>query len=146
MKSGKPFGYRRAIRVPGLKRMCCKLRGTPIKAVLPVFVSMLATITTSVRSPCLSGPPSLPRIRTLRRLLSTQGSAEGVAVGLSAGVAAVGGGGSGAVGAGDAPLSGEQAASPLATTVRATEAAVRFMTLGRTSASFSSHLFGYRWP
>jgi hypothetical protein len=104
------------------------LRGTPIKAVLPVLVSMLATITTSVRSPCLSGPPSLPRIRTLRRLLPTQGSAEGVAVGLGAGAAALGLMDSMAGGAADAPLPGEQAASPLAARVRDTQAAVRFMT------------------
>src|SRR5215475_1910674 len=128
MKSGKPFGYRRAIRVPGLKRMCCRLRGTPIRAVLPVLVSMLATITTSVRSPCRSGPPSLPRIRMFRRFLSAQGSAEGVGVGLGVGAAAVGALDSMAGGALEAPLPLEQAARPLAARVKATQATARLMT------------------
>jgi hypothetical protein len=64
----------------------------------------------------------------LRRLLPTQGSAEGVAVGLGAGAAALGLMDSMAGGAADAPLPGEQAASPLAARVRDTQAAVRFMT------------------
>jgi hypothetical protein len=91
-----------------------------IKAVLLVFVSMLATIA-SVRWPCLSGAPSLPRIRTLRRLLPPRDRQKALQSGLSR-CGSGGRGGLSGVGAGDTPLPGEQAASPVATTVRATQA------------------------
>ena len=52
----------------------CRLRGRLNSTVLPVWVSMLATVMLSVRMPVRSLPPSPPSSRTLSRGLFFQGS------------------------------------------------------------------------
>lgn len=69
----KPLGHR--LRSRGMIGKYCRLRGRLNSTVSPVWVSMLATVMLSVRTPTRSPAPSPPSSRMLTRGLSFHGSA-----------------------------------------------------------------------